>query len=62
MVDADGVTLRNFQVVTAKEQIRIVDVRNLTMEDLQIDCYGEELDVEISGEMTEHLRKIGCNF
>lgn len=62
MVDADGVTLRNFQVVTAKEQIRIVDVRNLTMEDLQIDCYGEELDVEISGEMTEHLKKVGCNF
>ena len=62
IVDAEGVILRNFQIESGKRQIRIVDARNLTMEHVQIDVYGEEPEVELSGEMTRHIKFEGCNF
>lgn len=61
VVDADGITLRNFRVVTDKEQMRLVDVRNLLFENLSIDVCGKELQTEISGEMTRHHRFENCS-
>lgn len=60
VVDADGITLRNFEVVSDKQEMRLVDVRNLLFENLSLDLCGKELQTEISGEMTRHHRFENC--
>lgn len=62
MIDADGVTLRNFKVITDKEEFRVTDVRNLTLENFEITVDGGELKTELSGELNQHLRLENCNF
>lgn len=62
MVDADGVTLRNFEVVTNKEEFRVTDVRNLTLENFHITVDGGKLKTELSGHENQHLRLENCNF
>ena len=62
MVDADGVTLRNFKVITNKEEFRVTDVSNLTMENVHITVDGGVLKTELSGEQNQHLRLENCNF
>ncbi len=60
IVDADGVTLRNFKVVSDKNELRIVDGRNIAFEQIDLDLQGRELKTEISGEMVRNLRFEGC--
>lgn len=60
IVDADGVTLRNFEVVSEKNDLRIVDGRNVTFENIAIDLCGKELQTEISGDMVHHLCFENC--
>lgn len=62
MVDADGVTLRNFKVITNKEEFRVTDVRNLTLENFHLTVDGGVLKTELSGEQNQHLRLENCNF
>ena len=60
IVDADGVVLRNFKVVSDKRELRIVDGRNISFEQIEMDLCGQELKSEISGEMVHHLRFERC--
>ncbi|MBR5849775.1 MAG: glycoside hydrolase family 28 protein [Alistipes sp.] len=60
IVDADGVELRNFQVVSDKREVRIVDGRHVTFENITLDLGGQELKTEISGDMVHNLRFERC--
>lgn len=60
LVDVDGVTMRNFKVISSKNDIRIVDVRNLLWENISLDLCGEKPEVEISGDMTRYQRFENC--
>ena len=60
IVDADGVVLRNFKVVSDKREMRIVDGRNIAFEQVDLDLCGQELKYEISGDMVHHLRFEQC--
>ncbi|MBR0330175.1 MAG: hypothetical protein IIX12_01105, partial [Alistipes sp.] len=62
MVDADGVVLRNFKVITSKPELRVTDVRNLRLEQVQIEVDGGTLKTELSGEMNDNLVVKDCNF
>ncbi len=61
IVDADGVVLRNFKVVSDKNELRIVDGRNIAFEQVTLDLCGKELKREISGDMVHHLRFEQCS-
>ena len=60
IVDADGVELRNFKVVSDKREVRIVDGRNITFENIDLDLCGQELKTDISGDMVRNLRFEQC--
>ncbi len=60
IVDADGVELRNFKVISDKSEVRIVDGRNITFENIALDLCGQELKTEISGDMVRNLRFDNC--
>ncbi|MBQ5637660.1 MAG: hypothetical protein IIV06_01220, partial [Alistipes sp.] len=62
MIDADGVVLRNFKVITSKPELRVTDVRNLRLEQVQIEVDGGTLKTELSGEMNDNLVVKDCNF
>lgn len=62
MIDADGVVLRNFKVITSKPELRVTDVRNLRLEQVQIEVDGGKLKTELSGEMNDNLVVKDCNF